>query len=312
MDDITRDRAVGAVLAGACGDALGAGYEFGPPLDADTPVTMRGGGAFDWSPGEWTDDTSMAIPILEAVARGDRFDEPRTLGRIVAEWADWAQDAPDVGNQTRAVFDRLTANTESAARAAAEQVHRDTGRSAGNGSLMRTAPLALAFLGDGQKKPLAAAARRISDLTHHEEDAGDACVLWTVAIRHTIRKGTVDVRKGIPLLPRARRARWLDLLDEAEQSHPVDVTAQNGWVVAALQAAVSAVTRGDGVVDVLERAVRGGNDTDTVAAIAGGLAGARYGADALPEEWTALVHGWPGKNLSWLRKQAERAVSRVA
>ncbi|KQO65144.1 ADP-ribosylglycohydrolase family protein [Curtobacterium sp. Leaf261] len=312
MDDTMRDRAVGAVLATACGDALGAGYEFGPPLGEDTLVEMRGGGPFGWSPGEWTDDTSMAIPILEAVARGDRFDDPRTLGRIVAEWSDWAQDAADVGAQTRAVFGRLAANTEDAARAAAASVHDETGRSAGNGSLMRTAPLALGFLGDGQKKQLALAARRVSDLTHHEEDAGDACVLWTVAIRHTVQKGSLDVRKGIPLLPRPRRARWLDLLDEAEQSNPVDFTDRNGWVVAALQAAVSAVTRGEDVVDVLELAVRGGADTDTVAAIAGGLAGARFGADALPARWTTLVHGWPGKRIDWLRKQADRAVARVA
>lgn len=311
MDDMMRDRAIGSVLAAACGDALGAGYEFGPPLDEDTPVEMRGGGPFAWSPGEWTDDTSMAIPILEAVGRGDRFDDPKTFGRIVAEWADWAQDAPDVGAQTRAVFGRLDANTEESARAAAASVHEDAGRSAGNGSLMRTAPLVLGFLGDGQKKQLALAARRVSDLTHHEEDAGDACVLWTAAIRHTIRKGTLDVRKGMPLLPKARRTRWLDLLDEAEQSNPVDFTAQNGWVVAALQAAVSAVTRGEDLVDVLERAVRGGADTDTVAAIAGGLAGARYGADALPARWTTLVHGWPGKRIDWLRKQADRAVARV-
>jgi ADP-ribosylglycohydrolase len=311
MDDAIRDRALGAVLASACGDALGAGYEFGPPLPDDEPVTMKGGGTFRWNPGEWTDDTSMAIPILEAAAKGEDFASPGTLGHIVAAWADWAQDAPDVGAQTRAVFAHLTANTETAARAAALAVHESTGRSAGNGSLMRTAPLVLAFLGDGTKRALAAAARRVSDLTHHEEDAGDACVLWTAAIRHAIRRGALDARVGIPLLPKHRRAEWLDRIDVAEQSRPVDFTAQNGWVVAAFQAALSAVVRADDAVDALERAVRGGNDTDTVAAIAGGLAGALHGADALPEEWTLLVHGWPGKRIDWLRTLADRAIERT-
>ncbi|PZF66162.1 ADP-ribosylglycohydrolase family protein [Curtobacterium sp. MCBD17_013] len=309
MDDDVRDRALGSVLAAACGDALGAGYEFGPPLAQDAPVRMRGGGPTGTAPGEWTDDTAMGIPVLEALARGDRLDDARTLGRIVAEWADWAQDAPDAGVQTRAVFAELDANTEAAARAAALAVHQANGRSAGNGSLMRTGPVALAYLGDGTKRGLAAAARRVSELTHHEDDAGDACVLWTAAIRRAVRKGHVDVRTGIPLLPRARRARWLALLDEAEQSNPADFADRNGWVVAALQGAVSAVTRGSDLVDVLERAVRGGNDTDTVAAIAGSLAGARYGAGALPDEWLAVVHGWPGKRIDWLRTLTARALA---
>jgi ADP-ribosylglycohydrolase len=311
MEEAMRDRALGAILASACGDALGAGYEFGPALADNEPVVMRGGGQLDWNPGEWTDDTSMGVPILEAVANGESLEEPRTLGRIIAAWADWAQDAPDVGRQTRAVFARLHANTEEAARAAAREVHEATGRSAGNGSLMRTAPVALAYLGDGKKRDLAAAARRVSELTHYEVDAGDACVLWTAAIRRAVRRGVVDVRAGIPLLPKPRRSLWLERLDEAEQSNPADFTESNGWVVAALQGAVSAVTRGEDLVDVLERAVRGGNDTDTVAAIAGALAGASFGASALPEKWQVLVHGWPEKRLDWLRGLAVRATEHV-
>ena len=62
------DRAVGVLLGMACGDALGAGYEFGPPVPDAEAVTMKGGGGFGWEPGEWTDDTSMAMPL----ARGCR------------------------------------------------------------------------------------------------------------------------------------------------------------------------------------------------------------------------------------------------
>ena len=64
------DRAAGVLLGMACGDALGAPYEFGPPLGTDVPVIMAGGGSFGWSPGEWTDDTSMAIAIAEVSAEG--------------------------------------------------------------------------------------------------------------------------------------------------------------------------------------------------------------------------------------------------
>jgi ADP-ribosyl-[dinitrogen reductase] hydrolase len=132
-----------------------------------------------------------------------------------------------------------------------------------------------------------------------------------VAIRHAIRRGRLDVRRGVPMLPRERRSLWLDRIAEAESSTPEDHTARNGWVVASLQAAVAAITLGDGVVDTLERAVRGGGDTDTVAAIIGGLAGALAGASALPEQWTVLVHGWPGKRLDWVRALAVRALERT-
>jgi ADP-ribosyl-[dinitrogen reductase] hydrolase len=64
------DRACGVLLATAAGDALGAGYEFGPPLPDDAPVTMSGGGSLGWAPGEWTDDTSMAVAIAEVLAAG--------------------------------------------------------------------------------------------------------------------------------------------------------------------------------------------------------------------------------------------------
>ncbi|MCY7289834.1 MAG: ADP-ribosylglycohydrolase family protein, partial [Cryobacterium sp.] len=100
------DRAAGVLLGMACGDALGAGYEFGPPLARGAEVTMKGGGGFNWAPGEWTDDTSMAVPIVNAIAAGqDLRDEP-VLDEIVAAWVEWARTAPDVGNQLRAVLSR--------------------------------------------------------------------------------------------------------------------------------------------------------------------------------------------------------------
>jgi len=300
-----RDRAIGAILGAAVGDALGAGYEFGDPLPDDTVVEMVGGGQFDWAPGEWTDDTSMAVPILEAVVRGP-LDES-ALDGIVAAWAGWARTAPDVGIQTRRVLAALPVPTAAASRIAAREVHDATGHSAGNGSLMRTAPLVLGFLDD--PAGLATAARQVSELTHYERDAADACAIWCLAIRQTILVGDGDVRdavRGAVDTAGVRDvARWRGLLDDAEARRPRDF-ARNGWVIEALQGAWSAVHAASSFADAVERAVRGGRDTDTVAAIAGALAGARWGAATIPGEWLAIVHGWPGLTAAGLREIVER------
>ncbi|MER3389277.1 MAG: ADP-ribosylglycohydrolase family protein [Microcella sp.] len=308
---VSTDRAAGVLLGLAAGDALGAGYEFGPPLPDDAPVGMIGGGTFNWAPGEWTDDTSMAVPIAQAAARGADLRDEAVLDEIVAAWITWARTASDVGIQTRAVLAEAARNggTAAAARTASQALHERTGRSAGNGSLMRTAPVALAFLGD--EAGAAEAALTLSALTHWDDDAGDACVIWTLAIRHAVLTGAVDARIGLAALPADRRERWGALLDEAEKLEPRDFD-RNGWAVQALQGAWSSIHRaraahsagdatagralrdGAALVDGLERAVRGGRDTDTVAAIAGGLLGATFGASAVPSHWRLALHGHPG------------------
>jgi ADP-ribosylglycohydrolase len=268
---------------------------------------MVGGGTFGWEPGEWTDDTSMAIAIAEAATNGADLRGEAALDDIVQRWHEWMQSAKDVGVQTSQVLRAagwigLSART---ARQAAAALHERTGRTAGNGSLMRTAPVALAYLDD--RRPLVDAARAVSELTHYDPDAGGASVLWFLAIRHAVLTGEIDVRVGLPLLSPDRRERWSGLIDAAEQSKPADFP-NNGWVVTAFQAAWSAICTTPMPVDdpangvfrvdhlrlALDAAVRVGNDTDTVAAIAGGLLGAAYGASAIPAAWRRLLHGWPG------------------
>ena len=133
-------------------------------------------------------------------------------------------------------------------------------------------------------------------------------MLWCLAIRHAVCAGELDARIGLSQLRADRRAAWAERLDVAERSRPSDF-GDNGWVVAALQAAWSAIAttripaddpaagifRADHLRLSLENAVRGGHDTDTVAAIAGGLLGARWGASAVPAAWRILLHGWPRK-----------------
>ncbi|MDT5010343.1 MAG: hypothetical protein QOH57_1960, partial [Mycobacterium sp.] len=83
------DRAVGVLLATAAGDALGAPYEFGPPRGPELEVAMVGGGGFSWKPGEWTDDTSMAIAIAEVAATGADLRDQKALDAIVHRWHEW-------------------------------------------------------------------------------------------------------------------------------------------------------------------------------------------------------------------------------
>jgi ADP-ribosylglycohydrolase len=143
LNDEQLDRAIGAVLASAVGDALGAPYDFKPPISAATPVEMKGGGSFGWAPGEWKDDTSMAIPILQELARGESLADEATQDEIVAVWQQWAATAKDVGIQTRAVLAGLKVHTPASARDTAAAIHRIIGRIRGNGALIRTTPLAL-------------------------------------------------------------------------------------------------------------------------------------------------------------------------
>ena len=233
------DRVEGVLLATATGDALGAPYEFKPPRGPELEVAMVGGGP--WEPGEWTDDTSMAIAIAEVAATGADLRDSAAQDAIVQRWYAWSRNAKDVGIQTGSVLAAAARNgviTAASARAESAKFHQRTGRTAGNGSLMRTAPVALAYLDD--QEAMVEAARAISELTHFDPDAGDACVLWCSAIRHAVLTGELDVRIGMRHIESGRRDLWSKRLDAAESARPASF-ANNGWVVAALQAAWSAI-----------------------------------------------------------------------
>lgn len=302
------DRVEGVLLGTAAGDALGAPYEFKPPRGPELEVAMVGGGG--WEPGEWTDDTSMAIAIAEVAATGADLRDASAQDALVQRWYDWSRTAKDVGIQTSSVL-RAAAQggviTAASTRAESEKHHQRSGRSGGNGALMRTAPVALAYLDD--EDAMVEAARTIAELTHFDTDAGEACVLWCSAIRHAVLTGKLDVRIGMRHIESERRELWAKRLDDAESAQPASFP-NNGWVVTAMQAAWSAIAttpipvddpgagrfRADHLRLALDAAVRAGYDTDTVAAIAGGLLGAAHGASAVPGAWRRLLHGWPGMN----------------
>jgi ADP-ribosylglycohydrolase len=287
------DRAVGTVIGGAIGDALGAGYEFAVAPEPDD-VTMLRGTVTEQPAGHWTDDTAMAIAILEVAARMGTLATPAATVAVGERFLEWFHSGPpDVGIHTREVLLRAASGAHVAE--AAAEVQRGNPNSAGNGSLMRTGPVALVHRGDDEELVIAATA--MSELTHPHPDAVAACILWTVAIDRAIANGTLEgPRAGLHLIDESRRAFWEQKISDAETNDPRGFSP-NGHVVVALQAAWSAVhaTRNsnDHFVAGLRRAVSIGDDTDTVAAIAGCLLGACYGFGAAPLEWSSGLAGWP-------------------
>jgi ADP-ribosyl-[dinitrogen reductase] hydrolase len=285
LDPKQTDRAVGVLLASAAGDALGVPYEFGSRALIGEPEQL-GGGLGPFEPGEWSDDTSMACAIAEVAATGADLRTTDALDAVANGFLRWYDSNPgDIGIQTHKVLSGTTGGPGAAARMTAVAAAL-TGKTAGNGSLMRTGPVALAHLGD--TAAIVQAARAISALTHADPTAGDACVLWCLAIDHAVRTGDLDVRVGLPHVDKE----WVPLIAAAEAAEPASFVG-NGWVVSALQAAVSAITHTPTLRDALIAAVRAGNDTDTVAAITGALAGAKYGGSAVPFAWRRRLHGWP-------------------
>jgi len=309
-DHQAADRAAGVLIGAACGDALGVPYEFKPRLTDDQRPAMIGGGLGPYKPGEYSDDTQMHVCIAAVAASGADLTSSSALDQIARNFQTWrANGATDIGSQTSAVLMAAhkseTGSPGEAMTAAADTYTARTRYSAGNGSLMRTGIVALAYLDDPEG--MAKAATLISSLTHSDPECIEACILWCSGIRTAVLEGTFDgVRQGIHLLPADRQGIWTSRLDEAE-ANPPHHWPSNGYVVTALQAAWSAITRTPVPEHAPERrsfpaqhfqlaaeaAVRAGNDTDTVAAIAGALLGARWGLSAIPLAWQQAVNGWP-------------------
>ncbi|RKE03009.1 ADP-ribosylglycohydrolase family protein [Streptomyces sp. TLI_171] len=319
LTEIRTDRAAGVLLAAAAGDALGVHYEGQGTMHPDQQPKMLGGGYGPYRPGEYSDDTQMQWCIADVAATGADLRSPAALDAIAANFLIWLRDgATDVGIQTRTVLgmtERAHAESDEPlhqvmTRQATAQYKR-TGLGAGNGALMRTGTVALAHLDN--PRAMAEAARAVSDLTHGDQLSAEACILWCSGIRTAVLDGTFDgVRAGVALLPENRRAQWAAWLDEAESRPPHTFANKNGFVVVALQAAWASITQtpvpaadpangsfaSQHLQLALENAVRIGRDTDTVAAIAGALLGARWGGSAVPLHWQRLLHGWPSQDAS--------------
>ena len=302
VDQFDRDDRIAGVLTGAAvGDALGAGYEGsqGPPLGQ---AKMIGGGFGSYQPGQWTDDTECAVMLAEARA------EPLEVAAGLLKW--YASNPPDIGPTSSRVLGQAKSPAD-VARLAREVARGRVPGEVSNGSLMRTSPVALVHLGDREK--IADAARQVSDLTHCDEFAGDACVLWCLAIDRAVELGEkfrpVMVTDGLEFIPAERQETWAHLITDVLGSKSGreggrGLRLRHNWsAVGAFRAALYAVVHGKGYTGIIQLAIALGGDTDTVAAIAGALAGGWHGVLAIPTADYRRVHGWPnltGRDLARL------------
>lgn len=307
LTEAQKDRASGVLLGQAVGDALGVPYEFEPRIPVGT-AEMIGGGLGPYEPGEWSDDTQMASCIARITAAGGDLNTDEGLDAVAKRfliWRDWG--ASDIGNLTRDVLHSVEPGPALARRMTEVSRSLALGDRAGNGALMRTGVVGLVSLYDREHG--AEAAANAASLTHAHLLCVESSVLWSEAVRVAVLLGRLDVRGGLDLLPEESARRWEAWIDEAESSDP-NSFSPNGWTVTAFQAAWSSIhsTRHlDGAAHLeaaLQTAVAIGDDTDTVAAIAGALLGARYGASAIPVQWADAVHGWPGLRGDDLRRLA--------
>ena len=287
-----RDRVVGVVLGAAVGDALGAPFEFAPRgtfserlpgRRPDGVGDMIGGGAFDWAPGEFTDDTQMGLALAASLLGRGGYDPDDLWDR----WRVWARTSSDVGNTIRSALHH---------RDWRDVAHPDPEMTAGNGALMRAFPLAVATLGADR-----GAAREVtlhqSLLTHTHPAAAQGAWMGVAMMRAGILGDDplAALESELVLLARRDRAtahRYIAMLDPGWEPEDGDQAGiGNGSVWGCLAQAVWALRRHDRFADVVADVIDLGKDTDTVACVAGAIAGAREGASAIPAGWLEPVNG---------------------
>ncbi|MEU3335306.1 ADP-ribosylglycohydrolase family protein [Streptomyces sp. NPDC002144] len=280
------DRTLGTVLGSAVGDALGAPFEFGPEgaFSARFPEPGAGGemcGGGGWDPGEATDDTQMAVLLAESLVECGGLHLPDVFDRF-RRWA--AADPKDIGLQTEAVL--TSGGPWDLAAALHFQVSQ---RGAGNGALMRASTSAVYFAAAGRQATMDAA-RRIAALTH-----GDRAAWEGTAVFHELVRVALSGDDPLTALPDALAAvhpdhqeRYATVL--AADWHPDLATEFNGAVWPCLASAVWALRTTSSYETAVRAAIDLGGDTDTVAAVTGGLAGAVYGVGAIPERWVPVLH----------------------
>ena len=296
-----RDRALGAFIGLAVGDAVGTTLEFERRDVRPLLTDMVGGGPFKLKPGQWTDDTSMALALAESLAftSSESLDARDLMDRFV----DWRNEKDycctgilfDIGNTVRAALDRYLRNNNPFAGSTDP-------RTAGNGSLMRLAPVALRFWND--RPALDRAAGEQSRTTHAAEEAVDACRAFAGMLADAIAGQPRDrvlrpgrYFKGAPAISNILAGSWCGKRRGAIES--------SGYVVHTLEAAIWSVARTRNFRDAVLLAANLADDADTTAAVTGQLAGALYGLSGIPCEWA--------NRLAWqerLLRAAERLLAR--
>ena len=283
----TLDRFRGCLLGLAAGDALGTALEFKPP-GAFEPITdMVGGGPFRLEPGQWTDDTSMALCLATSLIEQGSFDPADQMRRYVRWWREGYLSSTgrcfDIGITVQGALSRFERDGDPYAGSTDPNT-------AGNGSLMRLAPAPMAFSGDPSEAISMAAAS--SRTTHGARAAVDACRYFAGLLvgalagvdRETLLSPGYCPVEGLwerePLVEEIARIAG----GSFKELDPPDIQG-TGYVVRSLEAALWAFHRSDTFRDGALLAANLGDDADTTAAIYGQLAGACYGGEGIPAEW---------------------------
>ena len=264
-------RAEAAYLGLALGDALGATVEFMTPREIRSQYgvhcEIRGGGWLRLRPGTVTDDTTMSLALGEAILANDGRVEPLACAQAFDQWM--RRKPVDIGNTVR--------RNLVAFRRSGEPVAPPSEHDAGNGAAMRVLPVALATLGQDENA-VRGAVRAQSHVTHNNPDSDAAAEFLALAVQEGIGGGGLRgvYRRCVrPFVDRhaifAYRTR--------RRENP------SGWVVETLQAVLQALLDTGSFEECLIDVVNRGGDADTTGAIAGMLAGAIYGRDALPSRW---------------------------
>jgi len=289
---MAQSRAQGILLGLACGDTLGRPVEFQNPnriKETHGRVTeMLAHGTHGQPAGTITDDTEMALCIARSLAEHGTF-EPKD---VAARFVEWKRSGPfDIGIMTSSALQRIQ-NGEPWDEAGHREWEASVeGSNAGNGSLMRCAPYAIAYRDAPDE--LVKVSRQSSAITHAEPRCQWSCVLFN----RTLANLLTDVERplepflddiGSELPDEVRNT--VEPITTALHGEPVDISLENsGYVVTTLQAGLYHGLTAESAADAVVDAVMMGGDTDTIGAVAGAVAGARFGADALPERWLVEI-----------------------
>lgn len=282
-----RDRYRGALLGLATGDALGVTLEFKAPGTFEPISDMVGGGPFDLQPGQWTDDTSMALCLAESLIECRGFDPVDQLSRYLR----WKREGHhsstgtcfDIGRTVMSALVRFERYGEPWSGSTDEY-------SAGNGSIMRLAPVPLFFARDA--KAAIANAADSSRTTHGAREAIDACRYMAALIIGALAgrsKTELTARLFTPIAglwdrqPLAPKIH--DIAAGSYLTREPPAIRGSGYVVASLEAALWAFAKSTSFEHGALLAVNLGDDADTTGAVYGQIAGAFYGAEGIPERW---------------------------
>lgn len=279
------DRYAGCLLGLACSDALGGPVEFRDrvAIARDFPRGVRdfvGGGWLDLAPGEVTDDTQMML-ALGAALTGDGLD----IDILTEEFVAWFRSRPkDIGNMTRVALARLDEGMDWRETGAATLV-AGGGRGAGNGALMRCAPVALRFRRDPEE--LTRATLDSARITHADPRCLWSAVALNRMIVHLLDGGSI---RDLPAvagrdLPEPTVGAALADLESLDASQ----VQADGYVLHTFRAAVWSLLHHATLEETIIAAVGLGDDADTTGAVAGALAGAAYGAAVIPDRWLSRL-----------------------